>query len=310
MTTLAPPPGSSMKPNSIPVASPLPPFAAAPCASTAFGCPRDFLDNQFVYTVVSPRARGLSVGINMNPDRRCNFDCVYCEVKRDGSGSGATLDTEAMASELQVTIDLVQSGRIRERPHYHGLSDELLKLRHVALSGDGEPTLCPNFTEAVETVVHLRARGRFPFFKLVLITNASGLDRPEVSAGLSLLTPRDEVWAKLEAGTPDYMRRVNRPDCSLQKILENILHLARRRPVIIQSLFPSIGGEAPPSSEIDAYVQRLRELKESGAQIPLVQIYSATRPTAHSECSHLPLRNLSAIAQRVREATGLEAEVF
>ena len=60
----------------------------------------------------------------------------------------------------------------------------------------------------------------------------------------------------------------------------------------------------------DLFIQRLRELKESGAQIPLVQIYSATRPTAHSECSHLPLRNLSAIAQRVREATGLEAEVF
>jgi len=299
-----------MKPHSIPAASPLPLFVAAPRASTAFGCPRDFLDNRLVYTVVSPRARGLSVGINMNPDKVCNFDCVYCEVKRDGSGRGAKLDVEAMASELQATIDLVQSGRIRERPHYHGLSDELLKLRHVALSGDGEPTLCPNFTEVVETVVHLRARGRFPFFKLVLITNASGLDRPDVSAGLSLLTPRDEVWAKLEAGTTDYMMRVNRPDCSLKKILGNILQLARQRPVIIQSLFLSIKSEAPPASEIDAYVQRLRELKESGAQIPLVQIYSATRPKAHSECAHLPLRNLYAIARRVREATGLEAEVF
>ncbi len=51
-------------------------------AATAFGCPRNFLDNRFVYTVVSPRARGLSIGINMNPDRFCNFDCVYCEVNR------------------------------------------------------------------------------------------------------------------------------------------------------------------------------------------------------------------------------------
>ena len=159
-------------------------------------------------------------------------------------------------------------------------------------------------------MVHLRARGRVPFYKLVLITNASGLDRPAVRAGLSLLTPRDEVWAKLDAGTPDYMQRVNRPDCSLEKMLGNILQLARRRPVIIQSLFPSIKGESPSASEIDAYVQRLRALKEAGAQIPLVQIYSATRPTAQSECGHLPLRTLSAIALRVREATGLEAEVF
>jgi wyosine [tRNA(Phe)-imidazoG37] synthetase (radical SAM superfamily) len=144
----------------------------------------------------------------------------------------------------------------------------------------------------------------------VLITNASGLDRPEVTQGLNLFTSRDEVWAKLEAGTQEYMNRVNRPDCALEKILVNILFAARRRPVIIQSLFPSANGEAPPASEIEAYVQRLRELKEGGAQIPLVQIYSATRPTAQSECGHLPLRMLSAIAQRVREAAGLNAEVF
>ena len=41
--------------------------------ATAFGCPRNFLDNRFVYTVVSPRARGLSIGINMNPDRLLQF---------------------------------------------------------------------------------------------------------------------------------------------------------------------------------------------------------------------------------------------
>ena len=86
------------------------------------------------------------------------------------------------------------------------------------------------------------------------------------------------------------MARLNKADCPLEKILTNILFLARQRPVIIQSLFPAINGEGPPASEIEAYVQRLKELKEAGAQIPLVQIYSATRPTAHSECGHLPLR--------------------
>ena len=299
-----------MKPINMTAGDPTKPSLSALCASTAFGCPRDFLDNRFVYTVVSPRARGLSVGINMNPDKVCNFDCVYCEVKRDATSRGARLDVEVMASELQQTIELVQSGRIRQRPNYSGLPDELLKLRHVALSGDGEPTLCPNFTEAVEAVVHLRACGHVPFYKLALITNASGLDRPEVGTGLNLLTPRDEVWAKLDAGTPDYIQRVNRPDCSMEKVFGNILRLARKRPVIIQSLFPSMKGESPPAPEIDAYVQRLRDFKEAGAQIPLVQIYSATRPTAQSECSHLPLRTLYSIAQRVREATGLEAEVF
>ena len=277
---------------------------------TAFGSPRDFLDNRFVYTVISPRARGLTVGVNMNPDKHCNFDCVYCEVNRGEPARESRLNVPAMIAELERTLESVRSGELRERTAYRSTPPELLELRHVTLSGDGEPTLCSNFVEAVEAVIHLRARGRFQFFKLVLITNASGLTRPDVVAGLNLFTARDEIWAKLEAGTQEYMDRVNRPGCSLREILTNILELSRRRPVIIQSLFPAVNGEAPPPAEIEAYVQRLRELKEGGAQIPLVQIYSATRPTPHSECGHLPLRVLSQIARRVREASGLKAEVF
>ena len=277
---------------------------------TAFGCPRDFLDNRFVYTVISPRAHGLSVGVNVNPDKFCNFDCAYCEVNRREPSREPRLDLEVMARELERTLEMVQSGRIHERACYRTLPAEMTTLRHVALSGDGEPTLCPNFVEVVETVIHLRARGRFPFFKLVLITNASGLDRPEVAEGLRLFTRRDEVWAKLDGGTQDYLNRVNKPDCSVEKVLANILNLARQRPVIIQSLFPAIDGHGPPASEIDMFAQRLRALKDAGAQIPLVQVYSATRPTPHSECGHLPLRMLSHIAQRVRDVTGLKAEVF
>lgn len=285
-------------------------LSPTPSCGTAFGCRRDFLENRFVYAVISPRARGLSVGVNMNPDKRCNYDCVYCEVNRGERSRELKLDVPVMMTELERTLEMVHSGDIRQRPSYRSAPAELLELRHITLSGDGEPTLCPNFAEAVEAVVHLRARGRFPFFKLVLFTNASGFDRPEVIQSLSLFTPRDEMWVKMEAGTQDYMNRVNRPDCALEKVLSNILFVAHQRPVVIQSLFPSIRGETPPASEIEAYVQRLRDLKELGAQISLVQIYSATRPQTHSECGHLPLRTLSAIAQRVRDVTGLEAEVF
>jgi len=279
-------------------------------AETAFGYPRDFLDNRFVYTVISPRARGLSVGINVNPDRHCNFDCVYCEVNREQAAGEPRLDLRVLAAELEWTLALVHSGRIREHSHYSRVPAELVRLNHVCLSGDGEPTLCPNFPHVVEEVMGLRARALFPFFRLVLVTNASGLDTPEVEAGLRLFTPRDEVWAKLDAGTQDYMQRVNKPDCSIESVLAKILGLARQRPVIIQSLFSAIQGQAPPSHEIEAYVHRLKKLKDGGAQIPVVQIYSAIRRSSHLECGHLPLRTLSAIARRVREVAGLKAEVF
>jgi hypothetical protein len=99
-------------------------------------------------------------------------------------------------------------------------------------------------------------------------------------------------------------------DVTLGKILSNILHLARQRPVVIQSLFPAINGEEPSAEDIQQYAQRLNELKSDGAQISLVQIYSANRPMSHAECGHLPLKTLSQIAQVVRQVAGLKAEVF
>jgi wyosine [tRNA(Phe)-imidazoG37] synthetase (radical SAM superfamily) len=276
---------------------------------TAFGCPRDFHENRFVYTVISPRARGLSIGVNMNPDKHCNFDCSYCEVSREVPATESRLDIEAMVTELQETIQSVWSGKIRELPFYRGLPLELLQLRHVALSGDGEPTLCPNFTQVVEAIIHLRSRCHIPF-NLVLVTNSSGLTLPGVEEGLRHFAPRDEIWVKLDGGTQEYLGRVNKIDDSIDSILAKILHVGRQRPVIIQSLFPAIDGAGPCPSEIEEYATRLKELKDGGAAIALVQIYSATRPTHHAECGHLPLRTLSAIAKRVREVAGLKAEVF
>ncbi len=276
---------------------------------TAFGSPRDFLDNRFVYTVVSSRARGLSIGVNMSPDKHCNFNCIYCEVHRNGDAR-QQLDVDAIAAELKKTLAYVRAGRLRERPWYRGLPDELLQLRHVALSGDGEPTLNPRFAEALQGIVHVRALSDFSFFKLVLLTNGTGLNLPAVEHGLKHLTRSDEIWIKLDGGTQAYVNRVNRSQVPLERVLSNILLIGRQRPIVIQSLFPAIQGEEPPLAETDAYAHRLLDLKRAGADISLVQIYSATRPSANSQCGHLPLKVLSRIAQNVRHLTGLKTEVF
>jgi len=282
-------------------------------AGSASGCPpgpqRDFNGNRFVYTLVSPRARGLSIGVNMNPDKACNFNCCYCDVNRSEPAKESALDIRVMIRELEATLEFALSGRIRERPVYRKLPDALIEVRHVALSGDGEPTICPSFAEVMEAIIHLRSRGKSPF-NLALITNATGLRLPAVEEGLRLFSPRDEIWAKLDGGTQPYLTRLNRASDSIETTLANILHIAIQRRITIQSLFPAIQGDGPPASEVEEYARRLKDLKEAGAQIDLVQIYSATRPTHHSECGHLSLRALSAIARRVREVTGLKAEVF
>jgi len=277
--------------------------------SNPFGWPRKGLSKQYVYAVISPRAKGLSVGVNLNPSKHCNFDCIYCEVDRSDAGLiDEPVDLSVLTSELEMTLKHVLGGEVWTA--FPRVPVGLLQLRHVALSGDGEPTLCPNFGEAVEAVIHLRASARVPRFKIVLITNATCLDRSQVAYGIRLLTRQDEVWAKLDGGTQAYIDYINRAGFPLRKVLENIRELGRQRPVIIQTMVPAIDGENPFRSELAEYAARLRELKDAGTQISLVQIYSANRPTPSSECSHLSLKALSEIAKAVRAATGLRTEVF
>jgi wyosine [tRNA(Phe)-imidazoG37] synthetase (radical SAM superfamily) len=282
------------------------------------GPSRSYFGNRFIYTVISQRARGLSIGINLNPDKFCNFDCVYCEVDRRQIPPDASIDLDALTSELRQMLTRAYSGTMRELPGYAYVPDELLQLKEVAVSGDGEPTLSPCFAEVMQAVVHVRAQGAFPFFKLVVITNATGLHLTQVQEGLKLLTREDEIWVKLEAGTQAAFEQINRPknsplncpEVTLALVMENILALGKQRPVVIQSLFPLIDGQGPTANDIEEYTQRLKELKDAGAQISLVQIYSAHRPAARTNCGHLPLRTLSQIAQRVRQVTGLRVEVF
>ncbi len=231
-------------------------------------------------------------------------------MNRDAPGRDTRVDLDVLATELQELLTLTFQNRLSELPYFRTVPLDLLRLQGVALSGDGEPTLSPQFVEIVREVVHVRSCGTFPFFKLVLITNTAGLDRPEVALGLKLLTSRDEIWAKLDGGTQTYLDTVNRSTLRLENIIENIVLVGQKRPVVIQSLFPLLNGQEPPSDEIEQYVRQLSHLKNRGTQISLVQVYSAHRPSHHPNCGHLPLKSLSRIAQRVREATGLRAEVF
>jgi len=271
---------------------------------------RECLGQSLVYCVISQRARGLSIGVNMNPDGLCNFDCVYCEVDRRKSSGDHNVDVARMRLELDQVLDLAMTGRLRDLPPFHVAPADLLELKEVALSGDGEPTLCPNFREVIEGVAHVRAAGRWPFFKIVLITNGTGLQLPHVRSGIEILTSYDEIWVKLDAGTQRGMDLVNRSDVRIETVLENIVNLGKERPIVIQSLFPLLRGEEPLPEEIDAYLERLKALHDAGAKIESIQVYSAHRPAIHPDCGHLPLKSLSKIARRVRDETGLNAEVF
>lgn len=272
---------------------------------------RDFQANRYVYPVLSRRAGGISIGVNLNRDMACTFRCIYCQVDRTGPGEKETLDLPRLVDELDAMLELVASGRIFRETKFRDTPEPLRRLCDVALSGDGEPTACDRFEEAVAVCAGVLRRRRLDGVKLVLITNASLLHRDPVRRGLeSLDRAGGEIWAKLDAGTEAYFRQVARTDVSWQRILDNLTAAARARPIVIQSLFVRIHGEPPPEAEQEAYCRRLGEIIAAGGRIKLVQIHTLARPPAEPWVTALSDAELDALAELVRKRTNLPVATF
>jgi wyosine [tRNA(Phe)-imidazoG37] synthetase (radical SAM superfamily) len=120
--------------------------------------PRTFRDNRYVYPVLSRRAGGISIGVNLNLDKVCNFDCTYCQVDRSEAGDRGAVELDRLAAELDAMVRRVVSGAIYEDPKFQGTPAALRRLNDIALSGDGEPTTCPRFDEAAAICAEVRRR--------------------------------------------------------------------------------------------------------------------------------------------------------
>jgi wyosine [tRNA(Phe)-imidazoG37] synthetase (radical SAM superfamily) len=281
--------------------------------------PRSFAENLYIYPVLSRRAGGISIGVNLNRDQFCNFRCIYCQVDRDektrennaNPAAHSAIDLPRLADELNWTLEQFTSGKLFLSGRFAQAPEALRRLNDIALSGDGEPTACPQFAEAVALCAEARQRHRLDEVKLVLITNATLLHRPKVQEGLAILDRNHgEIWAKLDAGTEGYYALVARSAVPYRQILENLLTTARVRPIVVQTLFMRIHGQLPPVEEIAAYIERLREIVAGGGRIKLVQIHTVARQPAESYAEPLERDEVDALAERVRRETGLTVSAF
>jgi wyosine [tRNA(Phe)-imidazoG37] synthetase (radical SAM superfamily) len=271
---------------------------------------RTFAENLYVYAVVSRRSKGVSIGLNLNPDKLCNFDCVYCQVDRKTPPVVRDVDADRLIEELEDMTDLVQSGRLFETERFRQTPPGLRRLNDIAFSGDGEPTTCPEFLDIVQRVAEVKQR-RGLDCKLVLITNASYFHNPRVRQALVVLDANQgEIWAKLEAGTEDYYQRVDRTSVPFRQVLTNITEAAKTRPLVIQALFLKLHGEAPPAAELEAFCDRLNEVTRAGGRIQLVQVYTVARVPAESYATPLTDAEVDAIVALVQRRTAITAEPF
>ncbi|MBI3836948.1 MAG: radical SAM protein [Planctomycetia bacterium] len=272
---------------------------------------RTFQANRFVYPVLSRRSGGISLGVNLNPDKICNFDCIYCQVDRTRQSETRFVETDALVVELEAMLGLVKSGELYESEEFAGTPEHLRRLNDIAFSGDGEPTTYRNFDEIIAACAGVKDRLHLDPVKLVLITNASMFHREHVRRGLEILDAHQgEIWAKLEAGTDAYYQLVERTPIPFRQILDNITAAARVRPLVIQSLFMRIEGEPPSAEELEAFCERLNEITAAGGKLRLVQLYTVARKPAESIVTALTDAEVDVIAALVAKRTGLSTAAF
>lgn len=261
--------------------------------------------------MISRRSGGLSIGVNLNPDAACNFDCVYCQVDRSAPPRPHGVDLNRLGEELSQMLAIAWSGALFTDPGFADVPADLRPVRDIAFSGDGEPTTCKRFCECVELVAKLKHDNGLDQTKIVLITDACYLTRPHVVAGLAVMDHNNgKIWAKLDAGTEAYYQKVNRPNYPLEHVIDNIIATARVRPVVIQSLFMRLEGQPPEGPELAAYVDRLNQIVQAGARIDYVQVYTVARRPAEDYVRPLTNSEVDCIAQLVRKGTSLRAEAF
>jgi wyosine [tRNA(Phe)-imidazoG37] synthetase (radical SAM superfamily) len=173
---------------------------------------RDVSGMRYVYPVVSRRAGGVSIGINLNVNNACNWRCVYCQVPDLIRGTPPPVDIPLLEKELRQFLQGALYGDFMTR--YVAEGDR--QLQDIAFSGNGEPTSAKEFPDVLtmlEKVLldfNLLGEDQPNPIKVRLISNGSLMDKPAVLASLKQLAKLNgEVWFKLDAGTEAGIARIN-----------------------------------------------------------------------------------------------------
>lgn len=265
---------------------------------------------QYVYAVVSRRAGGVSVGLNLNPNNACNWRCLYCQVPNLQRGTPLVLDVARLAAELrQVLIDILHGDFLqREAP------PSMRRLVDVAFSGNGEPTLASEFPAVVAAVVAVLAElGLGPDVRRVLITNGSQVRRTAVQTGLAQWAAAGgEAWFKLDRATEAGRLQLNDIALSDATVWANLEACVRVIPTWLQTCWLGLDGQAPDATEQTTYLDFLNRVRAAGWPLCGVQLYGLARPSFQPEAprlSRLPAEVLTALAEQI-QALGFKVQVF
>lgn len=278
---------------------------------------RDSAGMTYVYPVVSRRAGGVSVGVNLNPNNACNWACVYCQVPGLTRGTAPEIDLAQLEAELRTMLaDIVHGDFMQTR-----VPESARRLNDIALSGNGEPTSAKAFPQVIELIgrvmndfdlVGPEGNSERKTAKLVLITNGSLTDRPRVQEGIGKMAALNgEVWFKFDSATAAGMRSVNQTRVSPDRQFERLAVTARLCPTWLQTCVFALDGKPPSEAEQAAYLAAVARIRQQSIPVQGVLLYGLARPSMQPQAgrlSALPAEWLEAFAEKIRVA-GLPVKV-
>jgi wyosine [tRNA(Phe)-imidazoG37] synthetase (radical SAM superfamily) len=261
---------------------------------------RDSAALRYVYPVISRRAGGVSVGINLNPNNACNWRCIYCQVPDLKRGTAPKIDLKVLECELRDFLNELLHGDFMQSR----VSESVRRINDIALSGNGEPTSSTEFARVIALIARVRREVALPeTVKTILITNGSLLYRGEVQQGLrDLAKLNGEVWFKLDRASEVGMRLVNNTHISLKKVRDNLVVSIACCPTWLQTCWFALDGEPPSHQDEDYYLEFVSSLLRDGHKPQGVLLYSLARPSLQPEAmrlSALSEEQLQAFSDRI-----------
>lgn len=251
------------------------------------------LQSGIIYGPVRSRRLGWSLGLNPLPVnyKLCSFNCVYCQY---GWTPIHTMDIADSCAGVPTPDDFAKELENALRKCYE------IQIDNITFSGNGEPTLHPEFEKLVDITKQLRDR-YCPKANIAVLSNSSTANNDAVRRALAKLDLR---IMKLDAGTSEIFRRINRPrhDVGYDTALKGLKSLGN---IVLQTMFVDGAIQNAGDTEIGEWRDRVGEIQPIRAQI-----YSLHRPPAASGLLEVPGERLNEIAIRTEGSTGVRVEVI
>jgi wyosine [tRNA(Phe)-imidazoG37] synthetase (radical SAM superfamily) len=271
---------------------------------------RDSVGLKYVYPVISRRAGGLSIGINLNTNNACNWRCIYCQVPGLQRGTAPEIDLKMLEQELRNFLNDVLQGNFYVR---HNIPPRDRGIRDIAISGNGEPTSAREFDKVVERIGKVISNVNLSNqIKIVLTTNGSLLGRNTVQTGVARLAELNgEVWFKLDSATEAGIRHINNVNMPITTVRKNLNLVSRLCPTWLQTCVFRFDDKPPSEAECKIYLQFISEIVDDGVPLKGVLLYGVARPSMQPEVSRLsplPQEWLEQYATEIRKS-GIEVKV-